>query len=229
MKKPDVKSSKKPDVKSSKKPDDKSSKKPDVKSSKMEKPDVKSSKKPKYTKKPKIKIENVVASAAVDAEIDLDKVAATLANAEYEPEQFPGLVLRLKEPKAAILVFSSGKMVCTGTKNIEAIKVAISKTMEQVRSAGIKIKGEATITVQNIVASSDLGTELNLDKIAFSLQNAEFEPEQFPGLVFRVFDPKVVFLLFRSGKIVCTGAKKIADVNRGVAKLIEELKRIEVL
>jgi transcription initiation factor TFIID TATA-box-binding protein len=195
----------------------------------MKKPDTKSSKKPSYTKKPKIKIENVVASASVDAEIDLDKVAATLANAEYEPEQFPGLVLRLTEPKAAILVFSSGKMVCTGAKNTETITVAINKTMEQIRSAGIKIKGKATITVQNIVASSDLGTELNLDKVAFSLQNAEFEPEQFPGLVFRVFDPKVVFLLFRSGKIVCTGAKKSADVDRGVAKLIEELKRIKVL
>ena len=180
-------------------------------------------------KKPKVKIENVVASASVDAEIDLDKVAATLQNAEYEPEQFPGLVLRLTEPKAAILVFSSGKMVCTGTKDPETIKIAIEKTIKQVRTAGITIKGKATITVQNIVASSDLGTELNLDKIAFSLQNAEFEPEQFPGLVFRVFDPKVVFLLFRSGKIVCTGAKKKSDVHLGVKKLMEELKRIKVL
>lgn len=179
--------------------------------------------------KPKIKIENVVASAAVDAEIDLDKIAATLENAEYEPEQFPGLVLRLTDPKAAILVFSSGKMVCTGAKQVAMIKVAIAKTIKQIRAVGIKIKGEATITVQNIVASSDLGVELNLDKIAFSLQNAEFEPEQFPGLVFRVFDPKVVFLLFRSGKIVCTGAKKKIDVERGVAKLIVELKNIKVL
>jgi transcription initiation factor TFIID TATA-box-binding protein len=185
--------------------------------------------KSKAKARPKVKIENVVASASVDAEIDLDKVAATLQNAEYEPEQFPGLVLRLEDPKAAILVFSSGKMVCTGAKDPETIKVAIEKTMKQVRTAGITIKGKATINVQNIVASSDLGTELNLDKIAFSLQNAEFEPEQFPGLVFRVFDPKVVFLLFRSGKIVCTGAKKKEDVNRGVQKLIEELKKIKVL
>jgi len=179
--------------------------------------------------KPKIRIENVVASAAVDAEIDLDKVAATLSNAEYEPEQFPGLVLRLTDPKAAILVFSSGKMVCTGAKKPKMVRVAIEKTIKQLKGAGITIRGKATITVQNIVASSDLGVELNLDKIAFSLQNAEFEPEQFPGLVFRVFDPKVVFLLFRSGKIVCTGAKKQVDVARGVEKLIVELKRIKVI
>lgn len=179
--------------------------------------------------RPKVKIENVVASASIDAEIDLDKVAATLPNAEYEPEQFPGLVLRLEEPKAAILVFSSGKMVCTGAKEPKMIRVAVEKTIKQVRSAGIKLRGKATINVQNIVASSDLGVELNLDKIAFSLENAEFEPEQFPGLVFRVFDPKVVFLLFRSGKIVCTGAKKSADVKRGVDRLIQELKKIKVI
>ena len=177
---------------------------------------------------PKIRIENVVASASVEAEIDLDKVAATLPNAEYEPEQFPGLVLRLTEPKVAVLVFSSGKMVCTGAKEPRIIKLAIEKTIKQVRSAGIKIKGPAKITIQNIVASSDLGIELNLDKISFALENAEFEPEQFPGLVFRIPEPKVVFLLFRSGKIVCTGGKKPSDVDKGVAKLIQELKKIKV-
>ena len=185
-------------------------------------------KKSKITSKPKVKIENVVASASVEAEIDLDKVAAELPNAEYEPEQFPGLVLRLEDPKVAILVFSSGKMVCTGAKEPRIIKVAIEKALKEIRSAGIKVKGPAKITIQNIVASSDLQAELNLDKIAFSLENAEFEPEQFPGLVFRIDDPKVVFLLFRSGKIVCTGAKKPADVERGVLRLVQELRKHKV-
>jgi len=176
-----------------------------------------------------IRVENVVASASVDAEIDLDKVAATLPNSEYEPEQFPGLVLRLQDPKAAVLVFSSGKMVCTGAKNEEQIKQALKKTVKQVRTAGIKVGNKIDITIVNIVASSDIGTELNLDKVAFSLQNAEFEPEQFPGLVYRVFDPKVVFLLFRSGKIVCTGAKRLEDLDRGIDKLIQDLKDIKAL
>ncbi|MFO7872638.1 MAG: TATA-box-binding protein [Candidatus Undinarchaeales archaeon] len=180
-------------------------------------------------KTPRIKIENVVASASVDAEIDLDKLASTLPNAEYEPEQFPGLVLRLDEPKSAILVFTSGKMVCTGTKEPKLIKKAIAKTVKQIRSVGLKINGKAKIDIQNIVASSDLGVELNLDKIAFELDNAEFEPEQFPGLVFRIFDPKVVFLLFRSGKIVCTGAKKKVDVKRGVERLVKELKKAKAI
>ncbi len=195
----------------------------------MAKKSVKKVKSKAKGKAPKIRIENVVASASVNAEIDLDKIAATLPNAEYEPEQFPGLVLRLEEPKSAILVFSSGKMVCTGTKEPKLIEKAIEKTIKQLRSVGIKIRGKATINIQNIVASSDLGVELNLDKVAFSLENAEFEPEQFPGLVFRVFNPKVVFLLFRSGKIVCTGAKKKSDLKKGVDKLVEELKRIKVI
>ncbi len=167
--------------------------------------------------------------------MDLDKIAATLDNAEYEPEQFPGLVLRLEKdvskgiPKAAILVFSSGKMVCTGSKEIRLVKVALTETLKQIRKCGIKVKGEAKIKIQNIVASSDLKSELNLDKIAFTLENTEFEPEQFPGLVFRVAEPKVVFLLFRSGKIVCTGAKKIVDVRRGVEVLVKELKKAKVL
>jgi len=185
-------------------------------------------KKSKITSHPKVKIENVVASASVDAEFDLDKIAAELPNAEYEPEQFPGLVLRLTEPKVAILVFSSGKMVCTGAKEPRIIKVAIDKALKQIRTAGLKVRGPAKITIQNIVASSDLQAELNLDKIAFSLENAEFEPEQFPGLVFRIPDPKVVFLLFRSGKIVCTGAKKPADVERGVLRLVQELRKHKV-
>ena len=129
--------------------------------------------------KPKVRIENVVASASVDAEFDLDKIAATLPNAEYEPEQFPGLVLRLEDPKAAILVFSSGKMVCTGAKEPRIIKHAIEKTLKQIRSAGIKVRGPAKITIQNIVASSDLGIELNLDKISFSLENTSMSLSSF--------------------------------------------------
>ena len=196
---------------------------------KSKKTTTKSKKKMSRGFKPKIRIENVVASISVDAEIDLDNLAATLPTAEYEPEQFPGLVLRLDEPKSAILVFSSGKMVCTGAKAPKFIKLAIDNTIKLIKKAGTKVRGKPQITIQNIVASSDLEVELNLDKVAFALRNAEFEPEQFPGLVFRVSDPKVVFLLFRSGKIVCTGAKKRVDLDRGVQKMIAELRRIKVI
>ncbi|MFC1454873.1 TATA-box-binding protein [Candidatus Undinarchaeota archaeon] len=184
--------------------------------------------------RPKVKVENVVASTSLGVELDLEAISAKLANTEYEPEQFPGLILRLFEEevgvKAAVLVFRSGKMVCTGTRSPEAIEQAIKAAIVLLETVPkTKIPRKYEITVQNMVASSDLVCELNLDKIAFTLDNAEFEPEQFPGLVYRMFDPKVVFLLFRSGRIICTGAKNIEDVHIAIKKLQKVLKDIKVM
>lgn len=175
---------------------------------------------------PKIKIENVVASTSLGEELDLQAIALALDGAEYEPEQFPGLIYRLKEPKTATLLFRSGKVVCTGAKSLEEVKLAISKVSKQIGKAGIIIKIEPKIEVQNIVASSDLGQEINLNAIAISLglEKVEYEPEQFPGLVYRLDVPKVVVLLFGSGKLVCTGARKPSDVGDAVQKIMEELQ-----
>ena len=175
---------------------------------------------------PKIKIENVVASTSLGEELDLQAIALALDGAEYEPEQFPGLIYRLKEPKTPTLLFRSGKVVCTGAKSLEEVKLAISKVSKQIGKAGIIIKIEPKIEVQNIVASSDLGQEINLNAIAISLglEKVEYEPEQFPGLVYRLDSPKVVVLLFGSGKLVCTGARKPSDVGDAVQKIMEELQ-----
>ncbi|NYT11681.1 MAG: TATA-box-binding protein [Methanomassiliicoccales archaeon] len=179
----------------------------------------------------KIKIENVVASTSLGEELDLQSIALALEGAEYEPEQFPGLIYRLKEPKTATLLFRSGKVVCTGAKSLDDVKVAISKVAKQVENAGIKITIEPVIEVQNIVASSDLEQEINLNAIAISLglEKVEYEPEQFPGLVYRIDVPKVVVLLFGSGKLVCTGARKPQDVEAAVAKITEELRAAGLL
>lgn len=174
----------------------------------------------------RIKIENVVASASLNVEVPLNKVVSNLEGIEYEPEQFPGLVLRLKQPKAAALIFSSGKIVCTGAKSPSEANDAIARVVSMIKKAGIKVPKEYKVKVENIVASAKLDKELNLDDIAFNLENAEYEPEQFPGLVYRMNDPKVAFLLFGSGKIVCTGGRSIADVNRAVAKINEKLKQL---
>ncbi len=175
---------------------------------------------------PTIKIENVVASTSLGEQLDLQAIALALDGAEYEPEQFPGLIYRLKEPKTATLLFRSGKVVCTGAKSLDEVKLAISKVSKQIGRAGIEIKIEPKIEVQNIVASSDLGQEINLNAIAISLglEKVEYEPEQFPGLVYRLDSPKVVVLLFGSGKLVCTGARKPSDVGDAVQKIMEELQ-----
>ncbi len=159
-------------------------------------------------------------------ELDLPTIAISLDGSEYEPEQFPGLIYRLKEPKTATLLFHSGKVVCTGAKSLEQVKMAIEKVTKQIEKAGIHIKTEPKIEVQNIVASSDLGQHINLNAIAITLglERVEYEPEQFPGLVYRLDVPKVVLLLFGSGKLVCTGARKPQDVEDAVDKITIELR-----
>ncbi|MEE8358944.1 MAG: TATA-box-binding protein [Candidatus Hydrothermarchaeales archaeon] len=194
-------------------------------------------------KDPNIKIENVVASTALtkpkkdengntvtgQVEIDLESVAVALENVEYEPEQFPGLVFHLDKPKTAALIFGSGKIVCTGAKSIAEVKEAIKLTVDKIRNTGTDIPEDPVVIVQNIVASANLHAELNLDAIAIGLDGTEYEPEQFPGLVYRMTDPKVVLLLFGSGKIVCTGAKKPEDVDRAVENVAKTLSELGLL
>src|SRR3989442_4600936 len=133
----------------------------------------------------KIKIENVVASTSLGEELDLQAIALALGGAEYEPEQLPGLIYRLKEPKTATLLFRIRKVVCTGAKSLEHGKTAIDMVAKHIEAAGIPIKKNPVIEDQNIVASSDLGTEINLTAIAISLclEKVEYEPEQFRDLV----------------------------------------------
>jgi transcription initiation factor TFIID TATA-box-binding protein len=160
------------------------------------------------------------------SELDLPTLAIALDGSEYEPEQFPGLIYRLKDPKTATLLFRSGKIVCTGAKSLDQVKLAIDKVTTQLKKAGIKLTIEPKIEVQNIVASSDLCQKINLNAIAITLglERVEYEPEQFPGLVYRLDSPKVVLLLFGSGKLVCTGARKPSDVEEAVDKITAELR-----
>lgn len=176
-----------------------------------------------------IKIENVVASTDFKRRMPLDKIAIYLENTEYEPEQFPGLVYRLEEPKAAALIFGSGKIVCTGTTSPEEAETAVLKIIEELKESDVVVEEKPVITVQNVVASSHLNQKLNLNRIAFELVGTEYEPAQFPGLVYRLDEPKVAFLLFSSGKIVCTGGKKEEDVENGISRLREKLEEIEAL
>ncbi len=169
--------------------------------------------------KPIISIENVVASASVDQKMDLNEITKKFPDVEYHPDQFPGLVFRLATPKTATLVFTSGKMVCTGSKSEALARKAVKTVVEKLRKGGIKIKKNAKVDIQNIVASVNLGGKIHLEDAARTLPRSMYEPEQFPGLIHRVVDPKTVILVFSSGKLVCTGAKKEPDVYRSVNNL----------
>ena len=178
-----------------------------------------------------INIENVVASTGIGLELDLQTVAMDLEGADYDPEQFPGLVYRTTDPKSAALIFRSGKIVCTGANSTDAVHEALHIVFDKLRELDIPIDGEPEITVQNIVTSADLGVSLNLNAIAIGLglENIEYEPEQFPGLVYRIDEPDVVALLFGSGKLVVTGGKEPSDAEAAVEVISERLSELGLL
>ena len=171
-----------------------------------------------------INIQNVVASATLNQKVDLNAIAKSYPTAEYRPDQFPGLVFRLKRPKTATLIFSSGKMVCTGAKSGKESRRAIMKVVKELKKNGIIIISKPDLKVVNIVASASLGGKVDLEKAVTTLGKAMYEPEQFPGLIYRMDEPKVVILIFASGSLVCTGAKKEQDVYDAVHKLHEILE-----
>jgi transcription initiation factor TFIID TATA-box-binding protein len=179
--------------------------------------------------KASISIENVVASATLNQKVDLNAVVKGYPGVEYRPEQFPGLVFRLKRPKTATLIFNSGKMVCTGAKSEKEARRAVLKVIKELKRSGIIIISKPDVKIQNIVASGILGGMIDLEKAAYTLGHTMYEPEQFPGLIYRMAEPKVVILLFASGKLVCTGAKKEGDVFVAVDKLHELLEETTLI
>ena len=176
-----------------------------------------------------VNIENVVASATLNQRVDLNAVVKGYPGVEYRPEQFPGLVFRLKRPKTATLIFNSGKMVCTGAKSEKEARRAVMKVVKELKKSGIIIISKPELKIQNIVASASLGGTIDLEKSAYDLGRTMYEPEQFPGLIYRMDEPKVVILLFASGKLVCTGAKREEDVYEAVNKLHHRLEDKELI
>ncbi len=181
------------------------------------------------TPKPTIRIENVVASVTINQKLDLAQIQKTFPEVEYKPAQFPGLVFRLQKPKTATLIFSSGKMVCTGAKSEQESIKAVQTVVRLLKKEGFLIKHEPIIEIQNIVASVDLHAKIDLEQAAMKLENTMYEPEQFPGLIYRMTEPKVVILMFASGKLVCTGAKYEKEVYDAVYKLKKILEENQLI
>jgi transcription initiation factor TFIID TATA-box-binding protein len=180
-------------------------------------------------KKANIRIQNIVASAALNQKINLKRIVEKFPQAEYNPEVFPGLVFRLKKPKTATLIFETGKMVCTGAKSEKEAIQTVKKVTKQLKSKGILTSSKPAIKVQNVVASAELYGEIDLENVVYKLKRLMYEPEQFPGAVYRMDDPKVVFLIFSAGKLVCVGAKKEQDVFEAVEKLQRILEENDLI
>ena len=175
---------------------------------------------------PTYNIENIVATVILENNLDLNLIETRIPEVEYNPDQFPGLVFRMRSPaKVTALIFKSGKMVVTGAKSISELVTAVKKILRTLVEKGIEIRGRPQIQIQNIVASASLGVRVDLERAAEYLENHMYEPEQFPGLIYRMSKPNVVLLIFSSGKMVITGAKREEDVKRAVEIIYEKLKQ----
>ena len=175
-------------------------------------------------KKSNLVVQNIVATTSLEKEISLSKLARTQSNTEYNPETFPGLVLRVKKPKSAVLVFSSGNLVCTGVKSVAQVREVINQVIKQLKKINVKVTIKPKINVQNIVASGSIDLDLNLNTLSLELENTEYEPEQFPGLVYKLVKPTATFLLFSNGKLVCTGTKNKEQLEDSMNQLNKNIR-----
>ena len=175
-------------------------------------------------KKSNLVVQNIVATTSLEKEISLSKLAKTQPNTEYNPETFPGLVLRVKKPKSAVLVFSSGNLVCTGVKSVVQVREVITQVIKQLRKINVRVTIKPKINVQNIVASGGIDIDLNLNTLSLELENTEYEPEQFPGLVYKLVKPTATFLLFSNGKLVCTGTKNKEQLEDSMNQLRKNIR-----
>jgi len=181
------------------------------------------------TREPQVEIQNVVATGNLGQKLDLHSVLEVSAGAEYNPQRFPGLVYKLKKPKTSSLLFTSGRIICLGAKSERSAKSAIRRVVNELRTHGIVIIGNPEVRIENIVATGDLKTTLDLEVVAECLTKTIYEPEQFPALIYRMDEPKAVFLIFASGKLVITGARTEVEVRLAANKLLDTLRRNGVI
>ena len=166
------------------------------------------------------KLQNIVSTANLKCTLDLREIALKAKNAEYNPKKFAAVIMRIEEPKTTALIFASGKMVCTGARNEEESKQASRTYAKIILKLGFPVKF-SEFTVQNIVASCDVKFPIRLEGLASSyLKFCSYEPEMFPGLIFHMIEPKIVLLIFVSGKIVLTGAKNREDIYKAYQNIL---------
>ena len=188
------------------------------------------------------KLQNIVSTANLGCQLKLRQIALQARNAEYNPKRFAAVIMRIKEPKTTALIFSSGKMVCTGAKSEEDSKKASRKYAKIIRSLGFPVEFKE-FKVQNIVGSCDVKFQISLSKLNMRLGRlnissdngnknkkyiCHYEPEIFPGLIYHMLQPEIVLLIFVSGKIVLTGAKEREEIYDAFKKIYPVLYKFRL-
>jgi len=175
------------------------------------------------------KIQNVVSSVNLGVRLDLRKIVQSAKNAEYNPKRFAALVMRLREPRTTALVFSSGKLVCIGAKSEDESKLASRKYARIIQKIGFADVQFRDFKIQNIVGSCGIKFPVRLEGLACEHEDyACYEPEMFPGLIYRMVQPKIVILIFVSGKVVLTGAKtrlEIYEAFENIFPVLNEFRK----
>ena len=172
-----------------------------------------------------INIENVVATSSLNQRIDIQKVLTQFPDSKYNPEKFPGAIIRLSNPRSVILVFKSGSIVCTGTHSEKEAQFAMNRFVLEINR--IQSPENAIIQdvkIENVVASCNIQSRIHLEQAARSLPRSMYEPEQFPAIIHRMHHPKSVVLIFASGRIVCVGAKSQEEIQISVNTVRMELQ-----
>lgn len=174
---------------------------------------------------------NVVASSSIGTEVDLEELSNDMSPVSYNPEDFPGLVYRMDDPDVSILLFHSGKIVATGADAVQEAEQAVHTVFSTLESLGVPVDDDYSVNIENIVTSAELGHRLNLNAVAIGLgvEEVEYEPEQFPGLIYRINDPDVCVLLFGSGEVVVSGGSEEGQAEEAISTVEEELDTLGLL
>ncbi|VDP75004.1 unnamed protein product [Echinostoma caproni] len=179
---------------------------------------------------PKPQLQNIVCTVYLGCKLDLKQIALNARNAEYNPKRFAAVIMRIREPRTTALIFSSGKMVCTGAKSEEQARLAARKYARIIQKLGFEAHFKE-FKIQNMVGSCDVRFHIRLEGLVLSQSHfATYEPELFPGLIYRMTKPKIVLLIFVSGKIVLTGAKvrdEIYEAFRNIYPILKSFKKPE--
>ena len=181
-------------------------------------------------------IENIVSTANFGCLLNLREIALQAKNAEYNPKRFSAVIMKIKEPKTTALIFSTGKIVCLGAKTEEDSKKACKKFGKIIKSLGYPAIFKE-FKIENIVGSVDVKFNISLMKLYFYIAknfNSQirryivYQPEVFPGLIYRMIEPKIVLLIFNSGKIVLTGGKYRNEIYDGFKKIYPVLNMFKI-
>ncbi|XP_040567492.1 uncharacterized protein Tbp [Lepeophtheirus salmonis] len=172
-------------------------------------------------------LQNIVSTVSLGCKLDLKKIALHARNAEYNPKRFAAVIMRIREPRTTALIFSSGKMVCTGAKSEEDSRLAARKYARIVQKLGFPAKFK-DFKIQNMVGSCDVKFPIRLEGLVLThSQFSSYEPELFPGLIYRMVRPRIVLLIFVSGKVVLTGAKVRQEIYEAFDNIYPILKNFK--